>query len=255
MRIAMCALALAASLCAQQKGAFTPPRLSDGHPDLNGIWEVRGKVNDNLEAKINGKNIIVEPADGKIPYKADAAAKRKDNAAKKATLDPTGKCWMPGTPRLMYMPYPLQIVESPGQPVVAILSQYAHVVRNIHLRGEHLDGLDLWLGDSRGKWDGDALVVDVADFNDMTWFDAAGNFHSGDLHVVERYTRTGENTLGYEATITDPTVLTKPFKIAVTLERNTTKNARLMEHECYAEKEGPTFTVGDKPGSTPQGGK
>ena len=129
---------------------------------------------------------------------------------------------------------------------MAVLSQYVHTVRNINMGGEHLDGLDLWLGDSRGKWEGDTLVVDVADFNDMTWLDGAGSLHSSAMHVVERFTRTGPETISYEATITDPTVLTKPFKISLPLALHTEKNFQIMEYECYAMKEGPTFTVGDK---------
>jgi hypothetical protein len=238
---AMCVPALA-----QGKQTYSPPRLADGKPDLNGIWEVQGKADADLEGKLGGKNIIIEPADGKIPYKAEALAQKKANAQKRATEDPLGKCWMPGVPRLMYIPYPFQIVEAANQPVIPILSQYVHVIRNIQMQGEHLDGLDNWLGDSRGKWDGDTLVVDVTNFNDQTWFDATGNYHSGDLHVVERFTRTGPNTIAYEATMTDPKVLTKPFKIALTLAKNTDKNAQIMEYECYANKEGPTFTVGDK---------
>ena len=251
MKFLLYSAALAATLLGQAK--YSPPRMADGHPDLNGIWEVRAKVDANIEGKINGKNIIVEPADGKIPYKPEALAKRKDNIANKAKLDTVAKCWMPGVPRLMYIPYPLQIVQSPNQPVIAILSQFAHHVRNIHMRGEHLDGLENWLGDSRGKWDGDALVVEVSNFNDQTWFDASGNHHSSDLKVVERYTRSGADTITYEATITDPQVLTKPFKISMPLTRHNEKNFRLMENECYADKEGPTFTVGDKP--DPQHGR
>jgi hypothetical protein len=115
------------------------------------------------------------------------------------------------------------------------------------MRGEHLDGLDNWLGDSRGHWEGDTLMVDVTNFNDETWFDGAGNFHSDALHVVERFTRTGPTTITYEATIEDPKTLTKPFKISVPLALHTEKNFQIMEYECYAAKEGPTFTVGDKP--------
>jgi hypothetical protein len=229
-----------------QSKSYSPPRLADGKPDLNGIWEVQGKVDANIEGKIGGRNIIADPADGKIPYKPEALAQRKQNAAGRATHDPLSKCWMPGVPRLMYIPYPYQIVESANQPVIPILSQYVHVIRNIQMQGEHLDGLENWLGDSRGRWDGDTLVVDVTNFNDMTWYDDAGNYHSNELHVVERFTRTGPNTIAYEATMTDPKVLTKPFTVRVTLARNTAKNAQIMEYECYANKEGPTFTVGDK---------
>src|SRR5277367_4124113 len=98
--LALMALAVFAS--GQTKSKYTPPRLADGKPDLNGIWEVRGKVDADLEAKIGGKNIIVDPADGKIPYKAEALAKKKDLFAKRATADPVMKCWMPGVPRLIY---------------------------------------------------------------------------------------------------------------------------------------------------------
>ncbi len=251
-----CALAVLCltTITAQgQTKAYTAPRLADGKPDLNGIWEVRTKVDADLESKVNGKNIIVDPADGKIPYKAEALAKKKDNLQKRAAMDPVSKCKAPGIPRLTYVPYPFQIVESANQPLIAFLSQYVHTVRNIHLRGEHLDGLDLWLGDSRGHWDGDTLVVDVADFNDETWFDAAGSLHSDALHVTERFTRTSPDTITYEATVEDPKVLTKPFKISLPLMLHTEKNFQIMEYECYAAKEGPTFTVGDKP--DPQHGR
>src|SRR5207253_817033 len=126
-----CAVALVClatgPLDAQTKGApkgsaYTPPRLADGKPDLNGIWEVRAKVDADLEGKVDGKNIIVDPADGKIPYKAEALAKKKDNYQKRATADPVSKCKMPGVPRLTYVAYPFQIVESPNQPVIPILS-------------------------------------------------------------------------------------------------------------------------------------
>jgi hypothetical protein len=227
--------------------AYTAPRLADGKPDLNGIWEVRAKVDADLEGKINGKNIIVDPADGKIPYKPEALAKKKENFQKRATEDPLNKCHAPGVPRLAYIPYPFQIVESANQPVIAFLSQYVHTLRNINMQGEHLDGLELWFGDSRGRWEGETLVVDVAAFNSDTWFDAAGNHHSDALHVVERFTRTGPETITYEATIEDPKVLTKPFKISLPLMLHTEKNFQIMEYECYALKEGPTFTVGDKP--------
>jgi hypothetical protein len=242
----LCALAALPALAASS--AYSVPRLADGKPDLNGIWEIRAKVDGNLEtAKVNGKSVIVEPKDGRIPYKPEELAKKKLNAKAAATDDPVNKCQMPGVPRLAYVPYPFQIVEAANQPVVVFLSQYVHTVRNINMGGEHLDGLDLWLGDSRGHWDGDTLVVDVADFNDMTWFDGAGSQHSGAMHVVERFTRTSPTNINYEATIEDPMVLTKPFKIAMPLTLHTEKNVQLLEHECYADKEGPTVTVGDKP--------
>ena len=222
-------------------------RLADGKPDLNGIWEVRAKIDADLEAKINGKSVIVEPADGRIPYKPEALARKKENNRKRAAADTQAKCYMPGVPRLFYIPYPFQIVQSANQTVIVVLSQYIHTVRNINMQGEHLDGLDLWLGDSRAHWEGDTLVVDVADFNDLTWFDAAGNYHSDALHVVERLTRTAAGTITYEATIEDPKVLTRPFKIRMPLTLHTEKNFQILEYECFGDKEGPTVTVGDKP--------
>ncbi len=234
----ICVLALAACAVGQTKsGAYAPPRLADGKPDLNGIWEVRGKVDADLQANLGGKNVIIEPADGKIPYKPEALVKKKELNAKRATEDPVTKCWMQGVPRTVYASYPFRIAQAADQPVIAFLSQYVHTVRNINMGGEHLDGLELWLGDSRGKWEGDTLVVDVADFNDMTWFDGTGSLHSNMLHVVERYTRTGPETITYEATITDPEVLTKPFKFRVPLSLHTEKNFQIMEYECYAVKE------------------
>jgi len=243
----ICALGALVSMPGFPATAYTPPRLTDGKPDLNGIWEVRSKIGQDIASA------IIDPADGKVPYQKEALAQMRDNGKVRASRDPLNKCKMPGVPRLMYIPWPFQIVESANQPVIAILSQYVHIVRNINMRGEHLDGLDLWLGDSRGRWEGDTLVVDVTNFNDQTWFDAAGNYHSDALHVVERFTRTGPDVIAYEATITDPKVLTKPFKIRMPLARHTEKNFQLLEYECYAVKEGPTVTAGDKP--DPEHGK
>ena len=102
--------------------AFSPPRLTDGKPDLNGIWEVRGKVDADIEGRIGGKNIIVDPANGKIPYKPEALMRKKQNFDARAQADPVAKCFQPGVPRMMYMPYPLQIVRAADQPSVLILS-------------------------------------------------------------------------------------------------------------------------------------
>src|SRR5277367_4779911 len=137
--VAVCGTAISspAQTKSSKAAPYSPPRLADGKPDLNGIWEVRAKVDADLEGKIGGKNIIVDPADGKIPYKPEALAQRKKNNQTRATADPMTKCWMPGVPRLMYVPYPFQIVESANQPVIPILSQYVHIVRNIQMQGEH----------------------------------------------------------------------------------------------------------------------
>ena len=179
-------LALAPAPAAGQ----TLPRTADGKPDLSGIWQAVNSA---------AWNILPHPADpdvpaglgvvegNEIPYTPSAAAKQRDNYANRATLDPETKCWLPGVPRATYMGFPFQIVQTPNQ--VSILYEYAHATRHIFMNSPHPKGpIEWWMGDSRGTWQGDTLVVDVVHFNDQTWFDRAGNHHSEMLHVVERYT-------------------------------------------------------------------
>jgi hypothetical protein len=237
MRMKMVAVFALASLCAF--GQYKAPRTWDGKPDIQGIWQVQSNAHFDLEPHNAstgipaGPGIIVDPPDGKIPYLPGALAKKQQNFAGRETLDPVNKCYMPGVPRLTYMPYPLQIFQTPVDTIIA--SEYVHNYRTIHTAvTKHLDGVDFWNGDSRGHWEGDTLVVDVAGFNDQTWFDRAGNYHSDQLHVVERYTRTSPNTLMYEATIEDPKTFSRPWKIAVPLYLHEEKNFRLLEYECHA---------------------
>jgi hypothetical protein len=213
--------------------AYTPPRTADGQPDLQGIWEVKTSPDKDIE---KAKGLIVEPKNGKIPYLPAALAQRKQNEKNSATEDPVNKCYMPGVPRINLLNYPFQIFQTPDQ--ISIAYEYIHNFRNIYMkRAKHMEGIDFWLGDSLGHWEGDTLVVDVTDLNDQTWFDKAGDYHSDALHVTERYTRTGADTLRYEATIEDPKTFSMPWKISVNLQRNTKPNARLMEYECHYLKE------------------
>jgi hypothetical protein len=192
-------------------------------PDLQGIWQAQGDASLDLE------KFVVPP--GKIPYRPDARAKRKENFQNRETADTVKKCYLPGVPRINLLPMPFQIFQSGNY--VAIVYQYAHTYRTIYLDGSrHLDGIDFWMGDSRGHWEKDALVIDVTNFNDQTWLDASGDYHSDALHVAERFTRTGPEAMTYEATIDDPKTFTQPWKIRVPLQLNTAKNARLMEFEC-----------------------
>lgn len=221
-----------------QSKSYRAPRTPDGKPDLQGIWEARTTANANLEAHgaalgiRAGESVIVDPPDGKIPYQPAARAKQKENFRNRAAADPLNKCFLPGVPRATYLPYPFQIFQTPE--FVALTYEYAHASRTIHMnKSAHLDDIDFWMGDSRGHWEGETLVVDVADNNGDTWLDSSGNFHSAALHVVERYTRTGPDTLQYEATLEDPKVLTRPFKISIPLYRHTEKNAQLYEYECH----------------------
>ncbi len=209
--------------------------------DIEGIWEVRDAPG-NLEAHSAdngiraGESVIVDPPDGKIPYKPEAAARQKENYKNRAAADPVAKCYLPGVPRITWMPFPFQIFQTPD--VIAITYEYVHASRTIHMnRPEHLPDIEFWMGDSRGKWVGNTLVVDVADNNADTWLDASGNFHSEAMHVVERYTKTSPDTLLYEATIDDPKVFTRPWTIRLPLYRHREKDAQLYEYECHVYRE------------------
>ena len=211
---------------AQSKG-YTAPRTPDGHADLQGIWQIQKSPDKDLD----GSKLIVEPANHKIPYKPEALAQKKDNAKNSVANDPLNKCYMPGVPRINLLSYPFQIFQTPDY--VAIAYEYIHNYRTVYMkRDKHLPDIDFWQGDSIGHWDGDTLVVDVGDFNDQTWLDKAGDYHSDQMHVVERYTRTGPDTLQYEATVEDPKVFTSPWKIRAEMKRDTKPNARLLEYEC-----------------------
>jgi hypothetical protein len=231
------ALALAAAMSGQTAG-YKPPRTPDGKPDLQGVWQARNTAAGALESHgafggiAAGDGVIVEPSDGKIPYTPEALEKRKQNFENRATADPLNKCFLPGLPRINYMPYPFQIFQTPK--FVLMAYEYDHATRTVPLDGsKHLEDLDLWMGDSRGHWEGDTLVVEVVDNVDQTWFDLAGDFHSDALKITERYARTGPETLQYEATLEDPKVFTKPWKIAMPLYLHTEKNAQLYEYECH----------------------
>jgi hypothetical protein len=220
------------------------PRLPIGQPDLQGIWQVMntaawdiqghsGQLFPGLPARFAqpaGAGVV----DGdEIPYQPWALARKKENFDARATADPEAQCYLPGVPRITYMPHPFQIFQRADR--VVILYEYLHATREIYVDGSsHPDiPVEFWMGDSRGRWDGDTLVVDVRLFTDRTWFDRAGNFHSDALHVVERYTRTGTDHMLYEATIDDPKVFTRPWKVSMPLYRRQ-ERAPLLEFECYA---------------------
>jgi hypothetical protein len=247
----------AAPLAGQQAGAYRAPRTADGKPDLNGIWQALNEANYDLEAHMARPALALRagpygpvPAagvlalgavgavppgmgvveGGPIPYKPEAAAKKKDNQEKWLERDPEIKCYLPGVPRATYMPQPFQILQSPSALFIAY--QYDGAVRNIYLKDPGPAPVDSWMGQSVARWDGDTLVVDASGFNDSTWFDRAGNFHSDQLKVTERYTRTAPDVISYEATMTDPETFTRPWKISLPLYRRLEKNAQLMDFKC-----------------------
>jgi hypothetical protein len=173
---------------------------------------------------------------GVIPYLPGMEAKKKANFENRMKLDGEMKCYMPGVPRATYMPYPFQIVQ--GQKKIMISYQFAGAVRVINMEAPTKAPADSWMGWSNGHWEGDTLVVDVTSLNEDSWFDRAGNFHSDALHVVERYTPRSPDTLMYEATIEDPKVFSRPWKMSLPLYRHAEKNAQLLEFKCpeFAEE-------------------
>jgi len=239
----MLAVSLAATPAASQTGAYQAPRTPDGKPDLNGIWQALNTANWDLQAHAAQPSLVValgavgaEPGGtgvvegGPIPYLPAAMAQKRQNYENRLTADPEIKCYLPGVPRAMYMPYPFQIFQSPQ--AIAIAYEYAGAYRNIYLKDPGPAPADSWMGQSFGHWEGDTLVVDVTGLDEHTWFDRAGDYHSDKLHVVERYTPTGPDTLNYEATIEDSKVFSRPWKISMPLYRHVEKNARLMEFKC-----------------------
>jgi hypothetical protein len=218
-------------------------RTSDGKADLNGIWQALNTANWDLQDHAaRSAGVVALGALGavpaglgvvegnEIPYLPAAAAKRKENFEKRLTADPEIKCYLPGVPRAIYLPYPFQIVQTPKYILMAY--EYAGATRTIYMDKAPPSPSDSWMGHSVGRFEGDTLVVDVTGLNDQTWLDRSGNFHSDALHVVERYTPLSADALTYEATIEDPKVFSRPWKISMPLYRRLEKNAQLMEFKC-----------------------
>ena len=236
----------------QQAAAYRAPRTADGKANLNGIWQALNTANWDLEghaasagpaasAGILGAEFAVAPGlsvvDGDtIPYLPAAQAKRKQNLDNRFKDDPELKCYMPGVPRATYMPYPFQILQT-GKDIL-IVYEYATSSRLINMGKPIEAGSDTWMGNSNGHWEGNTLVVNVDGLNGLAWFDRAGNFASDKMKVVERYTLTDKDHINYEATITDPSVFTRPWKINLTLYKRVEKNAQLLEFKCveFAEE-------------------
>jgi hypothetical protein len=228
-------VALPAFAQAPAGGRYTGPRTADGKPNLNGIWQVMNAAHWDLEPHSAQEGVppgvgVVEG--DTIPYQPWAAARKKENYANRAALDPINKCFLPGVPRIMYVPFPFQITHTPKY--VVLTHEYQHVTRIVYTDGSpHAPPNDFWMGDSRGRWEGDTLVVDTTHFNDRTWFDMAGNFHSDALHVVERFTPLDAgHVLQYEATIEDPKVFTRPWKISMPIYRRAEPNVQLLDYDC-----------------------
>ena len=272
LRIAVlsAALALSGSVHAAAQASrsnWTPPRTADGQPDIQGYWtsDVDGWVITSIEplseefraresaisagfqcdlaVKTPARQLpplIVDPPDGKVPFQPWAAARKKeitDNyqnpQGRLEYVDPQSRCLPLGVPRMNYSSYNgFQFVQTPGY--VVIFAERNHHYRIIPLDKRPHVGSDirLWMGDSRGHWDGKTLVVEATNFNDESWFDIVGTFHSDALRVFERYTVVDADTIRYEATVDDPKVFTRPWTIAFFYRRVTEKGYELYEYAC-----------------------
>lgn len=217
--------------------------MPDGHPNLNGVWEAVNSANWNLQdhpayagpmwetgaiGAAPAGTSVVEGND--IPYKPEALAKKEQNFKNRRTDDPEAKCYMPGIPRANYMPYPFQIVQTNKD--ILFVYEYASSNRLVNM-GKPLEAAsDTWMGANNGRWEGDTLVIDVTGLNGLAWFDRAGDYASENVHIVERFTLADATHLNYEATIEDPSVFTRPWKISMPLYRRVEKDAQLVEFKC-----------------------
>jgi hypothetical protein len=217
------------------------PRVN-GKPNFTGLWQALTEANWDIQAHEARPGpaqfgaLFSEPASvgivegSEIPYQPWALARKREHFARRWALDPETKCYLPGVPRATYMPHPFQIIQ--GDDKVLIAYAFASASRLIPLGEGGESPAESWMGWSQGRWDGDVLVVEVNSFNDQTWFDRAGNFHSEALTVVERYRLASADVIQYEATITDPKVFTRPWKLSLPLYRRLERNAQLLEFKC-----------------------
>ncbi len=225
--------------CARAKAKeFNPPRTPDGKPDFQGYWSRAGVFGtDNIEEHTpglgdpGGKSLVVDPVDGRIPYQPWAAAAKAKY--EETHMDPAALCYLPGSPKQLYTAGVNQILQTPGS--VIFLNEYTHAYRVIPTDGRPrvAPGVRLFMGTSRGRWDGNTLVVEVTNQNAKTWFDHVGNFFTDAVHVIERWTMVGPDAIHFEARIDDPKVYTRPWTMAFGLRRNPDRNFEMWENACH----------------------
>ena len=248
--ICLCTLASVSGQAPAPKPPYSPPKNTLGQPDISGVWQALNSAAWNIEGHAGATGVpagrsVVEGST--IPYTPAALAKRNENFANRKTLDPETKCWLPGVPRISYMPYPFHILQFPRYTVINY--EYMNTSRFIYMDNTErpeADVIDFFMGASNGRWEGNTLVVDTTNNNDRTWFDRAGNFHSDALHVVERFTPIDADHMSYEVTIEDPKTFTRPWKMSMPLYRRVENNAQLLEFECFAYAEDDAEAGGAK---------
>ena len=260
--------AISASVTQSAGAPASRPGDIAGRPNFSGIWQANNEAHWDVQAHAARPGAVMQPGaypfeyaqvaaapvvalgaaagvpaslgvvqgDGEIPYTPEALAIKKQNAEHWIDRDPELKCYLPGIPRAMYMPYPFEITQSTNK--IHMAYAFATTARTIHLDEVEPPPADTWMGHSVGRWEGNTLVVDVANFNDKTWFDRAGNFHSDALHLVERFTLATPDVIQYEVTIEDPKVFTRPWRISMPIYRRMEPNIQLLEYRCteFAEE-------------------
>ena len=244
------ALAMAASAVGQDQKR---PATIGGHPNFNGVWQALNTAYWNLEthnaealdefwamgalaAIPAGKTVI--KGDGKIPYLPQALEQRNKNRASWPAADPEAKCFMLGVPRVTYHDMPFQIFQGSADADLLMAYPFAATNRIIYMKDHSEPPVDTYMGKSSGTWDGNTLVVTTTGQNDRTWLDRAGNFHSNQLKVTERFTLLDADHIRYEATLEDPMTYAKPWTIEMPLYRLIDQNMELLEHKCvpFADK-------------------
>jgi hypothetical protein len=224
---------------------FTPPRLADGAPDLQGWWTGPNGGDDIEEHEYVDisspaeETYISEPPGGRVPYQPWALALRNEIRAGLARGWPGEKARLytdPQTFCLYSVPRAttrggFEFVQAPGS--VVMVFNFAHYFRVIPLSTTpHVSStVKQWMGNSRARWDGNTLVVDVTGITGKNWLDQVGNFFSDNVHVIERFTLVAANTIDYEVTIEDPTVYTRPWKMRLPLRRG--RSEENWENACY----------------------
>jgi len=244
------------------------PRTPDGKPDFSGIWQAITSAHWDIEPHIAAYGQIPErmgaltaiPAGlgivdgGEIPYSEVARRLRDENKLNSLERDPLAKCFMPGVPRANYLPFPFQIVQS--RDVILIAYEFAEANRILYVDQPELESqVDAWMGHSNAHWEGDTLVVRVSGQIPDTWFDRAGNHHSYEMVVEERWNYAGPNHINYEATITDPATFTRPWTVSLPLYRNIEQNVQLLEFKCVEFAEEYMYGQYRKPGTTRAGAR
>ena len=243
---------LSSPLAAQESaGRYTPPRTADGQPDIQGFWteqpggpeavnietalqtadslRVQGWTEERLKAR-KPISAIIDTPDKKIPYQPWAEKRRQQILSRYGGDDITEEiktirdvspelACIIGTPRAVFFA-DFQLTQAPGVVVLAWERSGEYRIIPLNSKAPRLpENIKLHMGDARGRWEGNTLVVETTNLNDWSWFDSKGTIHSDAMSLVERFEIVDAKTLNYRVTVTDPEVLTRPFTMAFVMKQ------------------------------------